>query len=188
MNLYDIYTTVEDRKKANAWRKQYNDKLKENKLNQPSALAGNTLNNTAVAAPSSSGSGSSKSGDSKSSTISSNKTAGVFDSIKLPYEDTVAQKNAQKAADLKRQQEKYNAEKLAQKQAEEAKAAQEKYAREKYIAQMRQQQRDGQLKGTGMQSNAVRSNPFTPAVPKLNYTPGRMEVRSAITQSQWNKV
>ena len=70
---------------------------------------------------------------------------------------------------------------------ETAIAAQEKYAREKYIAQMRQQQRDGQLKGTGMQSNAVRSNPFTAAVPKLNYTPGKIEVRSAVTQSQWNK-
>jgi len=166
----NIYTTLEDRKKANAWRNQYYDKLKQNKLNQPSALVGNTLNGTAAAVPSSSGSGSSKSGGSKSSATTSGKTAGVFDNIKLPYEDTVAQKNAQKAADLKRQQEQYNAQKLAEKQAAEAKAAQEKYAREKYIAQMRQKQIDDRLMGTGM-----RSNPYT----------GTVKTPSANTQSQW---
>ena len=110
--------------------------------------------------------------------------AGVFDNIKLPYEDTVAQKNAQKAADLKRQQEKYNAEKLAQKQAAQAKAAQEKYAREKYIAQMRQKQRDNQFKGTGMQTNTGKNNMYT-ATPKMYDTPKVNTTPAA--QKQWNK-
>ena len=160
---YDIYDDKNKKKKQNqkaqnAWQKA------------PSASATNSTANK-----SSGGTKSSAVFNSNKST-SSNKTAGVFDSIKLPYEDTVAQKNAQKAADLKRQQEQYNAQKLAEKQAAEAKAAQEKYARDKYIAQMCQKQIDGQLKGTGMQSsNAVRSNPFTSAVPKLNYTPGRQD-------------
>ena len=114
----------------------------------------------------------------------SNKMAGVFDSIKLPYEDTVAQKNAQKAADLKRQQEQYNAEKLAQKQAAQAKAAQEKYAREKYIAQMRQKQRDNQFKGTGMQTNTGKNNMYT-ATPKMYDTPKANTTPAA--QKQWNK-
>jgi len=111
---YDIY---DDKKK----RKNQNQKAQNNL--QKAAV-------TTVTVPKSNSTYTDKNSGGKSSAVSSynknntssNKTAGVFDSIKLPYEDTVAQKNAQKAADLKRQQEKYNAEKLAQKQAAEAKA------------------------------------------------------------------
>lgn len=121
------------------------DKNKRKKQNQ---LAQNALQKATPAPSATDATRNKSSGGEKSSAVFSsgkptvsNKNAGVFDSVKLPYEDTVAQKNAQKAADLKRQQEKYNAEKLAQKQTAQAKAAQEKYAREKYIAQMRQKQR-----------------------------------------------
>ena len=150
------------------------DKNKRKKQNQ---LAQNALQKATPAPSATDNTRNKSSGGEKSSAVFSsgkptvsNKSAGVFDSVKLPYEDTVAQKNAQKAADLKRQQEQYNAEKLAQKQAAQAKAAQEKYAREKYIAQMRQKQRDSHLTGTGM-----RSNPYT----------GTVKTPSANTQSQW---
>ena len=164
------------------------DKNKKKKQNQ---LAQNALQKATPAPSATDNTRNKSSGGEKSSAVFSsgkpavsNKNAGVFDSVKLPYEDTVAQKNAQKAADLKHQQEKYNAEKLAQKQAAQAKAAQEKYAREKYIAQMRQKQRDNQFKGTGMQTNTGKNNMYT-ATPKMYDTPKANTTPAA--QKQWNK-
>ena len=165
----------------------YDDKNKKKRQNQ---LAQNALQKAPSAPSVTDNTVNKSSGGTKAPAVvqggrtTSNKMAGVFDNIKLPYEDTVAQKNAQKAADLKRQQEKYNAEKLAQKQAAQAKAAQEKYAREKYIAQMRQKQRDDQFKGTGMQTNTGKNNMYT-ATPKMYDTPKVNTTPAA--QKQWNK-
>lgn len=86
------------------------DKNKRKKQNQ---LAQNALQKATPAPSATDATRNKSSGGEKSSAVFSsgkpavsNKNAGVFDSVKLPYEDTVAQKNAQKAADLKHQQEK----------------------------------------------------------------------------------
>ena len=87
----------------------YDDKNKKKRQNQ---LAQNALQKAPSAPSVTDNTVNKSSGGTKAPAVvqggrtTSNKMAGVFDNIKLPYEDTVAQKNAQKAADLKHQQEK----------------------------------------------------------------------------------